>query len=160
MLNHRCQDGQNITGIKLNKVIWAIDEDSFDMKFPDSGILEFDFFEVKRMPTSECVVLDEQLPFIIRGIEGQNEGGPRLDFLRILSQEKVFHTSQLKPILKCFLEPHYKVQKFVRTHNAQACLTDTGYSYTLGKYMGPGEYDSTVQGDPHIAHDDVIGLVD
>ena len=103
------QDGQNIVAIKVDGVVWAIDEDSFDLQFPDSGILEFDFFEVKRMPTAECVVPDKQIPYIIRGIEGQSDGVPRLDFLSILSKEKVFHSSQLEQILKCFLEPHYKV---------------------------------------------------
>ena len=44
----RIQDGQNIRNAKLSGAVYSESEDSI-LHLPDTGVLEFDYFEVKRM---------------------------------------------------------------------------------------------------------------
>ena len=105
----RIQDGQNIRNAKLSGAVYSESEDSI-LHLPDTGVLEFDYFEVKRMPTSFQVVEDPQIPSIIRGLKGQGGMLPRLQFLGILAKERVFRCSDLQHILKCFDGAGFKMK--------------------------------------------------
>eukprot|EP00658_Telonema_sp_P-2_P017761 TRINITY_DN16930_c0_g1_i1.p1 TRINITY_DN16930_c0_g1~~TRINITY_DN16930_c0_g1_i1.p1 ORF type:complete len:441 (-),score=102.44 TRINITY_DN16930_c0_g1_i1:28-1350(-) len=79
--------------------------DDSDTTVPKQGFLEFDFVEGKSMPVRDIAVSDQQIATVLSALEAQPEGKPRLQFLRILAKERMFTTTQISEIIRCFDQP-------------------------------------------------------
>ena len=64
------------------------DEDDVNYKIPDEGVLEFDFYEVKRLPNETNVVTNDTIPHLAKALLGQPEGMQRMKVLKLIAAEK------------------------------------------------------------------------
>jgi len=105
---------QQIAGVPV-KLIGAVrydnfDEDDPDYKIPDIGVIQFDFYEVKRLPSEEQIVTNDTIPHLAKALLGQPEGMQRMNVLTLIAAEKLFCTEHVDEILDCFTEMKSKTR--------------------------------------------------